>query len=100
MDRDKAILSIFNSICNNNGASRVYIRRWGTRNSFKASKIVSYLKKYDYPLYIKVLIELGCRDDSCLSKSITAWIYKTLKTSHNNIYTLGELCNAVLEYNY
>lgn len=100
MSRDEALLKIFESICNGNGIRKVYIRRWGTRNSLKASKIVSYLKKHDYILYMHVMNELGCTNDTCLSKSITAWVYRTLKSSYDNIYTLGELCNAVLEYNY
>ncbi len=100
MSREEALQRVFTSICSGDSLDKVFIRRWGTRNSFKASKIVAYLKKHDYNLYIMVLNELGCESDTCLSKSITAWVYRTLKSSYSNIYTLGELCHAVLEYNY
>jgi len=93
--KSKEILYAIIRLCGNSKLHNVYIRRWGSRNTLKGSKIVSMIKDTDFNTYIRLMVILGCSDDSCLSKSITQFIIRNFKSLHGEVYKLGDICNAI-----
>jgi len=78
----------------NNG--NCMLRRYGSRNSFKAYKLLNIIRKRNRDLFIMLLMETGCMDDmQCLARVVTRYLTIRLKSSFRNVYTLGDLCREL-----
>jgi len=78
----------------NNG--NFVLRRYGSRNNFKAYKLLNIIRKRNRDLFIMLLIETGCMYDmQCLARVVTRYLTIRLKSSFRNVYTLGDLCREL-----
>jgi len=76
--------------------NNLVLRRHGSRNNFKAYKLLNILRKKNRNLFIMLLMETGCMGDmQCLARVLTRYLTTRLKSSFRNIYTLGDLCREL-----
>jgi len=71
----------------------IFLRRWGSRDRFKAYKLIALIKKVDWSAYERLFDAFSCKfgDDMCLYRALMNHLRRRLK-SFESIYTLRDLC--------
>jgi len=90
-----AVAATLLEICGKCGED-VFLRRWGSRDHFKAYKLIALIKRVDWPAYARLFDAFSCKfgDDMCLYRALMNYLRRRLK-SFESIYTLRDLCDAL-----
>ena len=97
MHRTYKFFEILLDVCDRvENPDKIFIRRWGTRNNFKAYRVVVLIKRYCPTRFYELFSIFTCDEDdyACLSRAINILLRKRIK-SFNNISTLGGLCREI-----